>query len=247
MHSKNEILRKCGAVLLLLLIMGLAACGKSAAVTEVEDAITKIGKVTLDSGTAITTAQKKYDALDEKERADVSNYQTLVASAERFSRLEEKHYQQCYDDAVGKMLDTLVIAEKMCNQTLDVWHNAIWKTEDEETNAFTKDDNGRFFDDFNDALNKLSASDGYREQRDALQQNDAELQALVSVVKDPPEKFKGSMLDAFVDYYAEYQGFIQFIQNYNESYNSFSEKFNQFEETSINAYREAAFFTSRGK
>ena len=52
------------------------------------------------------------------------------------------------------------------------------------------------------------------------------------------------MLDAYVNYYAEYQEFIQLALNYNESYNSFTEKFSKLEETSIDAYRKAAFYMS---
>ena len=52
------------------------------------------------------------------------------------------------------------------------------------------------------------------------------------------------MQDAFVNYYAEYQSFIELALYYNESYNSFSEKFDQIDQASVAAYRKAAFYIS---
>ena len=64
------------------------------------------------------------------------------------------------------------------------------------------------------------------------------------IIKNPTDKFKGNMMDAYVNYYTEYQAFIQLALNNNESYNSFTEKFDKIEETSIDAYRKAAFYMS---
>ena len=36
------------------------------------------------------------------------------------------------------------------------------------------------------------------------------------------------MLDAFANYYTEYKSFVILTLDYNESYNSFAEKFNKF-------------------
>lgn len=168
------------AVTFVVLLLCLTACGKSKDVLAVESAISNIGEVTLNSADSIIAAQKLFEGLGESDRKSVSNYQELVNAVDKYTHFEEEYYQECYDEAVFKMLDTLVIAEE-----------------------------------------------------------------LVSIIKMPPDKFKGNMLDAFVNYYAEYQSFIQFVLYYNESYNSFSEKFDSFEKTSIEAYRKAAFYTSQ--
>ncbi len=234
------------AVMLTALMVCLTACGKSKDVLAAESAISNIGEVTLDSADSIIAAQKLFEGLGESERKSVSNYQELADAINMYTQLEEEYYQECYNNAVFKMLDTLVIAEELCNQTMDVWHNTIWQIADEETDPFTKDDTGIFYDDFNVALEKLNSSADYQSKADAILENNAGLEELVSIIKMPPDKFKGNMLDAFVNYYTEYQSFIQFALYHNESYNSFSEKFDGFEKTSIEAYRKAAFYTSQG-
>lgn len=226
------------------LLLSLTACGRSKDVLAVEGAISDIGVVTLDSADSIKYAQEMFDRLPESDRQDVSNYQELVNATETLSQMEEAYYQECYDLAVDKMLDNLVIAEELCNLTLAVWHNSIWQVDSDDTNPYTKDENGEFFDDFNDALYNLCNSTDYQSMREEILSNDAELNNYLDIIKMPPEKFKGNMLDAFINYYAEYQSFIEFALNYNESYNSFSEKFDQIDETSIEAYRKAAFYTS---
>lgn len=231
-------------IVLISLLQSFTACGKSKEVLAVESAISEIGIVTLDSADSIKTAQEMVERLSESERQSVSNYQELMNAIETLSQLEEAHYQECYDLAVSKMLDNLVIAEELCNLTLDVWHNAIWQVDSNATNPYTKDENGVFFDDFNDALNSLCNSSEYQSKVKEIYSNDYELKKLLDIIKLPPEKFKGNMQDAFVNYYAEYQSFIELALYYNESYNSFSEKFDQIDQASVAAYRKAAFYIS---
>ena len=50
---------------------------KNLKIKEVEDLIAAIGKVTADSGAAITAAEKKYNALSEVEKASVKNAKTI--------------------------------------------------------------------------------------------------------------------------------------------------------------------------
>lgn len=213
-------------------------------VDEVEAAISGIGEVTLDSAEAITRAYELYDALSGEEQKMVSNLSELAEAAVRFSQQREQIYQEAYDEAVSTMLDTLVIAENICNETASVWHNSIWKIDSEETDPFTKDASGAFYEKFDDALNAFYDSDEYLDMAYEMWENDDYISLLLIVIKDPPKKFSGGMLDAFADYYAEYQAFLALAEENSESYKSFTEKFDAVEETSISAYRKAAFYMS---
>lgn len=86
----------------------------------------------------------------------------LTACGKSEEIIAEQQYQECYDSTVYKMSETIVIAEEMCNLTLSVWHNSIYKIEDEETDVYTRNKKGVYFEDFNEALNNLVNSDEYQ-------------------------------------------------------------------------------------
>ena len=237
-------MKKWGLVCLLWLALVLTACEKNEKIIANENTISEIGEVSMDSVDLVLDAQELSDQLSAKELDKVSNTQNLGLTKEQTDQLYEQQYQEYYDTAVDKMLDTLVKAETLCNLTLSVWHDSIWKVENKETEAYTKNEKGVFFDDFNDALYKLNNSDEVKSMVEDVQKNDMEIEELVKLIKNPPDKFRGNMLDAFANYYTEYKSFVILTLDYNESYNSFSEKFNRAEEDSINAYRKVMFYTS---
>lgn len=64
-------------ILVLVMCLSLCACGKSQAVKAVEEAITDIGEVSIDSKDAIENADNLYNALSSKEKDQVENYNIL--------------------------------------------------------------------------------------------------------------------------------------------------------------------------
>lgn len=83
MKSTKKIL---ALILCAVMLLSLCACGENKQVKAVEDLISSIGKVTLDSQSQIEDARTAYDALDDEGRASVQNY-TVLTDAE--TRLEE--------------------------------------------------------------------------------------------------------------------------------------------------------------
>ena len=76
-------MRKCIALLMICaMALALVACGKSAAVKETERLIGDIGEVTVDSAQAVEAAEAAYEALSDKDREKVENYETLTAARE---------------------------------------------------------------------------------------------------------------------------------------------------------------------
>ena len=72
--------------LALVLVLGLSlfACGKSQSIKAVEEAITDIGEVSIGSKDAIENAEKLYNALSDKEKEQVENYNTLVEAQKAY-------------------------------------------------------------------------------------------------------------------------------------------------------------------
>ena len=81
---------------------------------HVNDAIEKInaiGTVTPDSGDAIAAARAAYDALTDSQKAEVSNYNTLLAAEARFAELKDAAARAAYAEnayqTTGDLLETL--------------------------------------------------------------------------------------------------------------------------------------------
>lgn len=90
-------MKKIIAVLLILVMaLSFAACGKSQAVKDAEAAISNIGEVSLDSGRAIANAEKLYSGLSEKDAKSVENYSVLTEAREKYNSL-------VYDAAIDNM------------------------------------------------------------------------------------------------------------------------------------------------
>ncbi len=86
-------MKKIIAFLLAITIMiGLCGCGKSQAVKDVEKAINEIGNVNSESGKKITTAEKLYNDLNDKEKKKVENYATLEYSRKVYDALDSRRY-----------------------------------------------------------------------------------------------------------------------------------------------------------
>ncbi len=79
--------RSCySAIVAVILCCLLSAC-TSTKVAKAQKAIDSIGTVTLDSLASIDTAIRAYEALEEKDRAEVGNYEILVAAQKEYDSL----------------------------------------------------------------------------------------------------------------------------------------------------------------
>jgi hypothetical protein len=74
-----------GLFLVFILVLGLAGCGKSDEVKNVERQIEGLGTITIDSESVIIEAEQAYNALSEDEKERVENYDKLVTAREEFT------------------------------------------------------------------------------------------------------------------------------------------------------------------
>lgn len=81
------------------------------AIDGAEKAIDAIGEVTLTSGDAIAAARAAYDALTDSQKAEVSNYNTLLAAEARLAELKDAAARAAYAEnayqTTGDLLETL--------------------------------------------------------------------------------------------------------------------------------------------
>lgn len=128
-------------LLVLAMCLTLCACGKSKAAAKVEELISTIGEVSLESKTAIDEAQKAFDALSADEKAAVENYFVLVESLNAFKQLEELEKQRLLEEAEKekytygkKAYDSIriawTVAELIGDDIYSVWHGWVWEKDD---------------------------------------------------------------------------------------------------------------------
>ena len=103
-------------LLALSLCLCLCACGKSAEAKTVDELILAIGEVTIDSVSAVDAAVEAYNALSDKERETIENYDALKTAQ------EELFYVELYD-LTNKLLEVYYNCQNVSNGTRIIWNN----------------------------------------------------------------------------------------------------------------------------
>ena len=80
--------KRMALLLAVVMCVSLCSCGKSEAATNCEELILKIGSVTFDSGEEIEAAEAAYEALSDKEKAQIASVaDTLFDSREEYDEI----------------------------------------------------------------------------------------------------------------------------------------------------------------
>lgn len=144
-----------------------------------------------------------------------------------------------YKDNLGsityKMVTGGAAAEKCGNLISKVWYNTIWEKDDYETNQYTKNRYGRFYDDFNDSLSNLFSDSDFKDITNEVETNKKEVNKLYNKLKNPPEQYKDAY-DDLKEFYHNYIELTNLCLNPSGSYNTYSSKFNDADTNTLNSY-----------
>lgn len=106
---------------------------------------------------------------------------------------------------------------------VQVWQNAIYHTENDTTDPYTRPD-GQFVEDFNDALRNLLTDLEFSERQALLAENRAIVQSGMRELKDPPSKYREEYA-ALCDLYDDYIAVVILALNPQGSLTSYSEEY----------------------
>ncbi|SHJ67703.1 zinc ribbon domain-containing protein [Pseudobutyrivibrio xylanivorans] len=141
------------------------------------------------------------------------------------------NYKVRMEDCAYTMIEGAANAETACNIIVSVWSNSIWKTQDIETDKYTTDEGGFFYEDFNDALDSLFEDEDFlndlREINDNLEEVNDEMREL----QNPP-KGCSQMHDAFMDFYDAYYELVNCALDPTGNLESYSNDFSDADEDS---------------
>jgi hypothetical protein len=201
-----------------------------------------------------------YDELLEKNRETIQAAEEYRQSAEEYrlsyerlveenQRAEEEKrnseqlavdYQNRYSQLVQDILDDAALAERMGNLIVSVWHNAIWKNRDDETDKYTIS-GGSFVTNFNDALWNLFNDEDFSENISTLTFHQFLVRDTMKEMLAPPDGFEKAY-SALESLYISYLSFTNIVINCKGSLESFSKDFSDADKDLMQQYQIAELF-----
>ena len=157
-----------------------------------------------------------------------------------FKNRKESDYYEKMGKVTYMMLDGAANAEKAGNLIKGVWTNSIYQNRDEETDRFTME-NGRFLDDFNDALAKLSADKEFSSDIDKLMENENEVTAVIKTMKDPPAKYEQAFCQLKV-FYENYKELMDLAICPSGSLNDFNDDFTKYDKATVDEFERMRWY-----
>jgi len=187
----------------------------------------------------MTAAEKRADEYKAAYEALVEENE-IAKQAEEDTKNKAAVYQAEYNQLVSCMLDDAVLAEKMGNLIVSVWHNAIWSMSDEETDQYTKV-NGQFVSDFNQALSNLFNNEEYRKNYSLLSANQYQVRDKMKEMLHPPEGYEYAF-KALEELYNAYISFTNTVLRCDGSLESFSNDFGNADKAFNDYYHGAELY-----
>lgn len=151
-----------------------------------------------------------------------------------------KSYSSNMAKVAQTMLDGVAKSENAGNHTKNVWNNAIYKKHDENTDKYTMT-NGKFVDDFNDALDNLFEDEEFNKTRAEIRDNQNDVIELMKSLKNPPKQYEESY-SVLKEYYDNYIKLTNLAINPTGSLKSFSEDFNTYDTETVNSYQKMKLY-----
>lgn len=147
-----------------------------------------------------------------------------------FDKKSERQHVEAYNIYIDNLIFAQICmlaggsdAESLCNLTLRVWGNSIYKEKDSETDQFTREDNGKgaFYDDFNDALFNLYLDEDTSKTRKSIEENQKTVKQLIKDLQTVPEGLE-KCYDTVSDLYDAYNTLTELAVNPSGNYNGYS-------------------------
>ena len=172
------------------------------------------------------------ELLDEKER---------IEQAEKDKKKKIAKYESDMKEVVDLMLAGAVVTENCANLMQSVWHNSIFRIKDSETDKYTLESSGKFYEDFNDALGNLYRDEMFVADSQTIIDNQAKVTKMIRELKNPPAEYKDAYLD-LVAYYDSYYDFTELVLHTNCSLNEFKERFKEYDTKSAKCYQKMKLY-----
>ncbi len=119
-------------------------------------------------------------------------------------------------------------SETCLNLSLSVWNNSIHQTSNKKTDKFTKNNKGKFYSDFNDALSKLYKDKDYSNTIDQIKANREQALEIMRKLSNPPKKYEKAF-EEIKGLYTSYLDLTNLAISNSGSYNSVSADYTSYD------------------
>lgn len=213
--------------------MGLTTCPKC------EETISEKATVCTRCNSAVKQKQKKHKGTI----ISIIVFALIVVSVLGIGisqKAKELKYYSNMETVSFTMLDGATKAEDAGNLIKSVWYNAIFEERNSETDKYTMK-NGKFVDDFNDALSELFADENFSNSISEIVTNQSDGANLMKQLKEPPKKYEEAYSVLKV-YYDNYLKMTKIVINPTGSLNTFSEDFNTYDNNTVDSYEKMKLY-----
>lgn len=138
------------------------------------------------------------------------------------------------------MLDGAAKAETAGNLIKSVWYNAIYEKRDVETDKYTMK-NGKFVDDFNDALSNLFADESFMNSISEIKLNQSNVTDLMKKLRNPPTQYEEAY-SVLKNFYDNYLQMTTLVISPTGSLQTFSENFNTYDTYTVIAFEKMKLY-----
>ena len=158
---------------------------------------------------------------------------------------DSKKYESNLATALNEIISAAAKVEEAGTLIHDVWKNAIFQTDDEQTNPFTRRANGTgdFYEDFNDALLVLYADKHFQGEISSIEDDLSTIAGLMKDLKNPPRKYEADYLQ-LRDLYTAFMELYSLVKNPTGSLAMYTEKFNAADEKVVSLFWPLSFYLS---
>ena len=150
-------------------------------------------------------------------------------------------YEKNYESAASSILAGATDAESACNLIKSVWYNTIYEISDTKTNQYTKDNYGRFHDDFNTSLKKLFSNTIFKVTILLIEENRTTVSEAMKKLQNPPEKHQEAY-EAIKKLYDAYLDLTSLAIDPSGNLTSYSSNFNEADNEVLKCYNEVKLY-----
>ena len=243
-------------VLSVVFALSICACGKevkdqkSDAILQAEEAINKIGEVTLDSENDIKNAEKYYNILTDNEKSQVSNRMDLVDAREKYDELAKAEALSNAKSAYEKLNKVAQLCIDGMDDVYGAWHFGIYDADDYSSSvvalalsletSFTSTEITQACADAGFSVSYLSSRFDYClwaiDQAHENRGTYAEIHSLLNDAESLLQKLSGNTSNSeyhakLTEYYAKVASYAEFFENTTGSFSQLSSTINDYENT----------------
>lgn len=164
----------------------------------------------------------------------------IILGIRVYQKAKELEYYSNMEAASYAMLNGAADAEIAGNLIISVWYNAIYKEQDSETDQYTMKD-GKFVDDFNDALSRLFADENFINSISKIETNQSEVTDLMKQLINPPKKYREAY-SVLQEYYYNYLKMTNAVISPTGSYNTFSKDLTAYDNDTVDSFEKMKLY-----